>query len=145
MKPFSLHTVLKYRKQMENKAINRLAEAERRMRIIENQFQRKNNAYHNLINELARRQSQPMDVADLIRYEEHIYYTADQLQDLKEKLDDAKELVMKARNHVLTKSKEKKVMEKLRDRQNLAWKQYLDKKEAATMDEIAVMRHNRKA
>jgi hypothetical protein len=32
-------------------------------------------------------------------------------------------------------------MERLKETQNLAWKGYLDKKEAAMLDEIATTRH----
>jgi flagellar protein FliJ len=144
MKPFSLHTVLKYRKQMENKAVNRLAETERKLIIIKKQYDKKNAQYQQLVHELSNRQNQPMDVTEFVRFDEHIQFLSSQLKEIQEKLDDAKKLVLKARNHVFIKSKERKVMEKLRDKQNLAYKQYIEKKEAATMDEIAVMRHGRK-
>ncbi len=144
MKPFSLDTVLRYRKQMEDKAISRLVEAENNRMIIETKLRDKKKIYHYLITALAKLQSQGIDVSELIRYDERILYIQTQITGLEEKLHDAKELIVKARGYVLTKSKEKKIMEKLRDKQNLAWKQYLAKKEAAQLDEIAVMSHDRK-
>jgi len=38
---------------------------------------------------------------------------------------------------------DKKALEKLKERQNLAYKKYRDKKEAAMLDEIAVLRYSR--
>ncbi len=144
MKPFALHTVLKYRKQLENKAFNRLVEAEKKKSLLEAQLHEKEENYLNLKTSLEAMQVHGIDVNDLIRYEERIQYIKTQIADLTEKIIDADALVFKARTHVLTKSKEKQVMENLRDRQNLAYKQYLDKKEAAQMDEIAVMNYDRK-
>jgi flagellar FliJ protein len=44
---------------------------------------------------------------------------------------------------LIKRSKERKVMEKLKTRQNQAWRAHLDKKEAAMLDEIAVIFHER--
>ncbi len=129
---------------MEDMAISRLVEAENNRMIIETKLRDKEKIYTDLITALAKLQTQGMDVNELIRYEERIFFIKTQITGLEEKLPDAEKLVLKARGYVLTKSKEKKIMEKLRDKQNLAWKQYLAKKEAAQLDEIAVMSHDRK-
>ena len=54
------------------------------------------------------------------------------------------QLVAQKRQLLVKASKDRKVMEKLRERQNRAYRQYLDKKETTTLDEIAVLFHDRK-
>ncbi len=125
-------------------AINRLAEAEKKKSGLVARFKEKEETYLNLVATLAQRQTRGMPVDELIRYEEHILFIKGQMSELEGEITDAEELVVKARSHVLGKSKEKQIMEKLRDQQNLAWKLHLDKKETAQLDEIAVMRHDKK-
>jgi len=43
----------------------------------------------------------------------------------------------------MKKAKDRQVMEKLKERQNADWQQYLNKKEAAMLDEIAIIFHNK--
>ncbi len=144
MKPFSLQTVLKHRKQMVDMAVNRLAEAEKKRKLLYSKLQENEKRYSELLTLLAERQNNGMAVEELIRFEEHIIFLKAKIVELAEKVEDADEVVLRAKTHVLNKSKEKQIMEKLRDRQNLAWKLHLDKKETAMLDEIAVMSHDRK-
>ncbi len=144
MKPFTLQTVLKFRKQMVDMAVNRLAEEEQKKALLISEVHEIEKRYNNLISSLTERQNSGMAVDELIRYEDHIMYLKEQIEELKEKIIAADEHVMRAKSHVLNKSKEKQIMEKLRDRQNLAWKLHLEKKETAQLDEIAVMSHDKK-
>ncbi len=144
MKPFSLNTVLKYRKQMVDVAINRLAVEEQKKTSIVKELDEKNVYYYSLITTLDRLQTTGIGVDQLILFEDRLQFIKGEIEQLKEKLEKAKKLVRKARSHVLLKAKEKKALEKLRDNQNLAWKKHLEKKETTQMDEIATLRHERK-
>jgi flagellar protein FliJ len=143
MKPFSLDTVLKYRVQLEKIAKNRLYEAEKKRAEVFLQLQQKKAIFKTLINDLARLQSQGMDVVEMIRYEERIDLIKNELGILQNSLAEKEKTVLHERENTLQKSKERKVMEKLKERQNTAWRQYLNKKEAALLDEIAVIFHER--
>jgi len=143
MKPFSLDTVLKYRVQLEKIAKNRLYEAEKKRAEVFLELQQKKAIFKTLIKDLARLQSQGMDVAEMIRYEERIDLIKNELGLLQSNLAEKEKTVLHERENTLQKSKERKVMEKLKERQNIAWKQYLNKKEAAMLDEIAVIFHER--
>ncbi len=125
-------------------AVNRLAEAEKKRKLLYSKLQENEKRYSELLTLLAERQNNGMPVEELIRFEEHIIFLKTKIVALAEKVEDADEVVLRAKTHVLNKSKEKQIMEKLRDRQNLAWKLHLDKKETAMLDEIAVMSHDRK-
>ena len=143
MKPFSLDTVLKYRVQLEKIAKNRLHAAEKKRAETLQQLQQKEAIYNTLVGDLARLQSQGMNVVEMIRYEERINVEKNELDLLKNTLVEREETVLRERENTITKSKERKVMEKLKEKQNTAWQHYLNKKEAALLDEIAVIFHER--
>lgn len=143
MKPFSLDSVLKYRVQLEKIAKNRLYEAEKKRAEVHLQLQQKEAIFRTLIADLAGLQSQGMEVIEMIRYEERISLLKNQVDNLRTTLAEKNKKVLRERENTLIKSKERKVMEKLKERQNIAWQQYLNKKEAAMLDEIAVIFHER--
>ncbi len=143
MKKFSLTSVLKYRTQLEKIAQNSLLEAQRKRTQIIQQIQKKETLFKRLINDLEKRRSEGMEVTEMIRYEERIQVLSTELATLQDILAERDEEVRKERENTIQKSKERKVMEKLKDKQNAAWQQYLNKKEAAMLDEIAVIFHER--
>ncbi len=65
------------------------------------------------------------------------------IAELKKQLAKRKQQVTVCQNELLKKSRERQVMKKLKEKQNTAWKQYLNKKEAAMLDEIAIIYHNK--
>jgi flagellar FliJ protein len=143
MKPFSLEHVLDYRVQLEKLALNRFYAAKKVWEKARQEFQHKEHAFKAMIEDLAQRQSLGMDIGEMIRYEERIELLKNELNDLRIRLAEKEKIVQREREIALQKSKERKVMEKLKERQNAAWRRYLDKKEAAVLDEIAVIFHNR--
>ena len=143
MKPFSLDTVLKYRVQLEKIAKNRLYAAEKKRAEALLQLQQKETVCKTLINDLARLQSQGIDVVEMIRYEERIDVEKNELDILRITLAEKEEKVLRERENTIKRSKDRKVMEKLKEKQNAAWQHYLNKKEAALLDEIAVIFHER--
>lgn len=54
-----------------------------------------------------------------------------------------KKIVKQKRGLLLKKSKEHKILAKLKENQDSAWKDYQNKKEAAMLDEIAVLHHEK--
>lgn len=58
-------------------------------------------------------------------------------------LEKKKEGSNRAQEQLIVKSKDRKIMETLQQKQDESWQQYLNQKETATLDEIAVIFHNR--
>ncbi len=143
MKPFSLDTVLNYRVQLEKIAKNRLHAADKIRAEAFLQVQQKEASFNTLIEDLAGLQSQGIEVTEMIRYEERINVEKDELETLKKVLAEKEAQVLRERENTTKRSKERKVMEKLKEKQNATWQQYLNKKEAALLDEIAVIFHER--
>ena len=143
MKPFSLETVLKYRKRLEDIAKNRLHEAQTARQMVQDRLAAEEQEYAGLLATLDRRQFEGIDILELIRYEEQIMFSKNRIAAIRKTLDDKTARVVEARELLIRRSKERNVMEKLKTRQNQAWQNYLDKKEAAMLDEIAVLYHER--
>jgi flagellar FliJ protein len=143
MKPFSLVTVLKHRKSLEDQAIYRLAKAREEENRALQQLADEEQILAVLIDTLTQEQSMGIEVVKLARYEQRIILLEKQIVTLRAILHKKKEEVSRAQNHLLSRSKDRKIMETLQQKQDEAWQLFLKQKETATMDEIAVIFHNR--
>ena len=65
------------------------------------------------------------------------------IQTLQIELSKRHEKAESERDILLKRSKEKQAMEKLKEKQNAAYRYYLNKKEAALLDEIAIIYHDK--
>lgn len=143
MKPFSLETVLNYRNRLEDIAKNRLFEAQTAKQKVQEKLVEEERTYSELIEIVDRRQSEGIDILDLIRYEDQIRFSKNRIVAIKKTLAEKIARVVEEREQLIRRSKERKIMEKLKEKQNLAWQEHLNKKEAALLDEIAIIFHER--
>jgi flagellar FliJ protein len=141
MKPFTLQTILDYRKRLEDIAQHRLIEAKKVREIIKKKLNDEKSALAIFIDETESLQVQGVGITELIRYEDRITAQKNNILAIKKNLSEKSELVQKEQQHLVMRSKERQIMERLKETQNMAWKGYLDKKEAAMLDEIATSRH----
>lgn len=142
MKPFSLQTVLDYRKRLEDQAQHRLFQAQKIHRTIQQRYKDEQNSYSDLLQAREKLQKNGINITDLIRYEDWIDSVQNNLKSIQKTLDEKKKIVAQEQKNLLHRSKERQIMEKLRDQQNQAWRNYLSKKEATMLDEIAIIRHD---
>ena len=141
MKPFTLQTVLDYRKRLEDVAQHRLIEAKKIQSTIEKKLSDETDILTQFINEAEILQTEGIGITELIRYEERIAAQKHNLTAIKKNLSEKSDLVRKEHHNLTHRSKERQIMERLKETQNKAWLRYLDKKEAAMLDEIATTRH----
>ena len=142
MKPFRLDTVLNYRKRLEDIAANRLFDAKRQQEIVQLKLSENSTNLSDLIKKTAQLQRDAVPILDLINYEERILFVKKNIAAIKKSLREKNENVKKARNNLIARSKDRQIMASLKEQQNLAWKDYLNKKENAMLDEIAIIRHD---
>ena len=143
MKPFSLETVLKYRNRLEDIAKNRLFEAQTERQQVQDKLTEEQTNYANLVETLNRLQSEGIEILEHIRYEDKIQFSKNRIVAIKKTLAEKTARVVVERELLIQRGKERKIMEKLKEKQNIAWREYLDKKEAAMLDEIAIIFHNK--
>ena len=144
MKPFSLHTVLEYRDRLENLAQQKLMSAEQAVRQLAEQIAEVEADIASGAALLAEKQRQGIDIREHIQLAEGLDYRQQELAALQQEMVKRRENVDNARNHLKKRSQEKKIMEKLRERQNTAWRRHLDKRESIRLDEIAILYHGKK-
>lgn len=144
MKPFTLHAVLKYRHQLEDQALQSLAQAlemETRLRQALHQVEEE---LAELYHDLQRDKEQGTTVDRLILFDQRIDLVKTQVAERRTALEKQQLQVNKRRQQLLKASKDRKVIEKLKEQQNAAYKHHLDKLEAGMLDEIAVLSHERR-
>lgn len=142
MKPFSLQTVLDYRKRLEEIAQNRLIEAKKIHEVIRQKLTDETDALTVFIDESARLQMEGIGITELIRHEERITAQKMNIKAIRKNLAEKHQLIQNEQQNLIHRSKERQIMEQLKETQNKAWQGFLDKKEAAMLDEIATTRHD---
>jgi len=143
MKPFSLDAVLKYRQRLKDVARNRFQEAKNQFALTNAQYTKKKEEYLTLTSTVITLQAEGISITELIRYEDRKEFLQNEIKMLEAELKKKQEFVLRERKHLLLKSKEHHVLEQLKEKQNAQWRQFLNKKEAAMLDEIAVLYRNR--
>ncbi|MBL4902547.1 MAG: flagellar export protein FliJ [Desulfocapsa sp.] len=142
-KPFSLDSVLRFRKRQEDLAQEqfirkRLAADKATENLITAESTLKK-----LIHSLEEKQIHGITIDELSRYEERIQFEQAQTKELQKKLKQKQKAAQQKRQNLLEKRKEHKTLTTLKAQQNKSWKEYVDKKEAAMLDEIAILHHDR--
>lgn len=142
MKPFTLDNVLAYRRRLEDIAHHRFLEAQKVHRQVEEKLAEE----HTVLAELAGRsehlQSKGMEITELIRYEERILQVKANIRAIAKTLAEKADLVLREHQNLINRANQRQIMERLKERQNKAWTAFLDKKETAMLDEIALLRHD---
>jgi flagellar FliJ protein len=144
MKPFTMHAVLKYRKQLEDIARQRLYQAleeEARMQAALLQIKEE---LTELYTSLQKDKEQGTTVDRLILFDHRIEVVQELVAKRQSELEKQQVQVAKNRQQLVKASKDRKIMEKLREQQNAAYAQYQEKKETIMLDEIAVLSYARK-
>ena len=141
MKPFQLEAVLKYRKRLKDIAQNKFEEAKKQHSTTKEKLTITRNESLHLIEKLTSIQKRGVSIEEHILFERRIEYLDTRIKVLEKELFKKQEIVVRERTFLLQKSKEQRVMEKLKEKQNIEWQHFLDKKEAAMLDEIAVLHH----
>lgn len=144
-KPFTLDSVLKLRKRHEDMAQDQFVQAKLAVEHAQVALDTAKHKLQNLISVFEEKQKIGMLALELARFEERIVYSTSELQLLKNTLEKKKEVAHSKRKILLQKAKEHKILTSLKEQQNKAWKEHLNKKEAAMLDEIAIIHHDRKS
>lgn len=142
-KPFTLDSVLNYRKRLEDLAKNRFFEARKIHAIIEEKLIIERQKVQNIILECEELQTQGVEITKLILFEEKITAGQKNILAIEKNVQEKAKRVEQEKSNLLLKSREYQVMERLKIEQNDSWHKYLDKKEAAMLDEVAIMRHGK--
>ncbi len=143
MKPFSLENVLHHRKRLEDLAQGKYIEAKEVVTTIRQRYEAEQEKLKSLLLEIERIQRDGIEITMLIRYQEHAAQIEEHLAAIEKNLKEKERLAQQIHKNLLDRTKDRQIMEQLKEKQNRAWQRHLNKKEAMMLDEIAVMRHGK--
>lgn len=141
MKPFTLQNVLDYRRQLEELAQYRLTEARKVQEAVKQKLTVERASLKLYIDELESLQKNGIGINQLIWHEQRIARQQLNVLTMEKSLHEKAHAVQQEQHKLLICSKERQIMEQLKKTQNTAWQAYVNKKEAALLDEIATTRH----
>ncbi len=142
MKPFQLDTVLDYRKKLKETARNAYEKARKSHLQTKKQLAEKKGEHAALVTKLNTLHRQGISIHEHILYETRLDYLLTEIKTLSKELQKKQQAVIRERKLLILRSKEQQVMEKLKEKQNRKWQFHLDKKEAAMLDEFAILYRN---
>ena len=144
MKPFALPSVLRYRRQLEDAArqeLHRALQAE--ARLLET-LARVQADLAELYAGLDRDRAEGTTADRLVLFAHRISLVREQEQRRLKDVARQRQQVEQKRQVLVKASTDRRILEKLRDQQNANYRQYLDRKETAMLDEIAILSHERR-
>jgi len=143
MQPFKLHAVIKFRQQLEDVARQQLFAAQEKEHAARTLLNTRQHELQTLYDTLQQDKEQGTTVTRLIMLENRISLVQEQLVRDREGVQKAQSLVQSKRKVLLKASQDRKVIEKVKEKQDSSYEQYLSKKERAMLDELAVLFHNK--
>ncbi len=140
---FTLQTVLNLKCQEEEFIQKELAKKQKKRRKIKSKIDQVQNQKNRLQKELESSEEKILDLHKSLNYRNYIKLLQEELEDLFLKLDYWDEEIKKCRQELLAKTKEKKVLVKLKERRyDEHWQEFLHEEQRLN-DEVATSRFNR--
>ncbi|MEN8189989.1 MAG: flagellar export protein FliJ [Thermodesulfobacteriota bacterium] len=143
MKPFRLDSVLKHRKRLEEQASARYTRAKLDLEEARSRLHKSQQERMGLADQLKKKQLEGIDCGELVRYETHILFLKGQIAELENLVNRKQQITESKHRDLINRSKDRKILESLKEKQNSQYRTYLDKKETALLDEIGVVYHDR--
>lgn len=143
MKPFRLHTVLSYRRTLENRAQERLVRAREEEERLLREMEREQTRLRDLCMEFEDKKKQGINVGEVLVYQNHLHQVRNLIAQRESELQSARDDVARKERDLSRASRERKLLEKLKEKQDRRYRQYLEDKEKKELDEIAVLFHER--
>ncbi|PLX84496.1 MAG: flagellar export protein FliJ [Desulfuromonas sp.] len=143
MERFKLQPVLDYRQNLEHQARQQLAEVLARESELRLAIERERDNLEGLYAELIDRQRQGIGSPEQSLFQTSIGQRRATLRELTRRLDEVGGEVEARRDALREAGKEKRLLEKLKEKRELEWQQRLRHKETLFLDEVALSSLNR--
>ena len=105
MEPFGLDAVLNYRKRLEEMAQKRFYQAQKVRNTIERKLREETKLLAELIETAAAKQTEGVEITELIFFEEHINYVRQNITNIETNLAEKTAIVKKEHERLVQKSK----------------------------------------
>jgi flagellar FliJ protein len=136
---FSLEVVLEHRRLVERQRMGDLAGAQREYGVLEEELRRMNDAVQAAVEDLRRnRLVGVLDTAFLAAHRRFTNAAGRRAQEIVQKMAQAQRRVLEAKGRLAQAAKERKAVEKLRERKQAEWSAEAARREFAELDEVGM-------
>jgi len=139
-KKFDMHQVLNYRKELEKLCKQEFATAKQDLDSAAEEFARQKLETERLAEEFSERQQQIDSIVEMQMYAAFFSRKRDELKCQQERVENLDRILEDRRQELLHATKEKKAMERLKERQDAAFRKEQAHKEGLLLDEIATQK-----
>jgi flagellar FliJ protein len=144
MHRFTLEALLNHRRHQEEVCQKELAQTERLLADEKGKLRRLKNEKRDNIQKLQIKQKEKINVSDIILSVNYIQQLSEKIKKQKRCVREATETVNQKRHELITLVKKRKTLEKLKEKEWLAYQQKMMQNERKFMDDVASTRHARK-
>lgn len=137
---FELHQVLNYRREVEKLRHQEFAVAKHELDQAEKRLQREVERTETVLRELQEKQQAGIEASELQLYSNFGRRQQTTIKEQQQAVDVLDQKVEERRETLLDAAKDKKMLEKFKERQNLAHRQELAAKERTFLDELSVQK-----
>jgi len=141
---FKLEQVLNYRCEMEKMRKQEFASAKREFEHADDRLRREKEHVENLSEEFSHRQGELESIQELRMYVDFLARKRVDIKNQKERLDQLGNIVNDRRAFLLDATKDKKVLESLKEQKAKEFKLMIEHKEQTFMDEISIQKMGHK-
>ncbi len=142
VKPFELEQVLKYRLEMERMRKHEFAAAKQDVEQLNEQLKQEEAEAQDLSSQFCECHADLNNIEDIRRYSDFFARKRDDIKKKQEELDQLERVLDERREVLLDATKDKKVLESLKEKKALVRRKEIDQKEQAFMDEIAIQKQD---
>jgi flagellar FliJ protein len=137
---FKLEQVLNYRCEIEKMRKQEFASAKRDFEHASDRLRREKERVENLSEEFCHRQGELESIQEMRMYVDFFARKRDDIKNQKEQLDQLGSIVNDRRDFLLAATKDKKVLESLKEQKAKEFKRMMDQKEQTFLDEISIQK-----
>jgi len=143
MKPFKLQAVLDYRQTLTNAAQQELCRTRETEKELIAKLKKKRQELDNLYADFAERQQAGITAHELVLYEKRRAHQAESLEYLENKLGTIRRRVAAQRQTLCETDRDKKLLERFKEKQMDAYNLMLHRRDVSQQDEITIQKHGR--
>lgn len=137
-KQFKLQNVLNYRKILEDQAQQKLAETLQVQSDLHQQSQAATQQLELVIAQVEQKQGEGLSIMELQLFEDEIFHQRQRQTRLAEQLDQINLILNECRLELMHAMRERKIIEKLKDKHLAEYLRKLDQKERVMLDEVSL-------
>lgn len=138
VKKFKLQSVLDYRQILEAEARQRLTASIEREQAVCRQFAESRDRFARLCSDLEVQQQKGIAIADFMLHQSRIQGAEMRLKSLEQELERCRQEVAVQRQGLCAAGRDKKLLERLKEKFGEEWKQHQRRQETILLDEISL-------